>query len=216
MIYIYDILVNFMDGSRIYEFFEWDYKDIIEHIRKIPAIRVNQKTFHDLLNNEVRVDQEFLKLIKDKTYTYKEGIEYAVIISNLERCYALELNSRGEILYKSSLLIDEEDDIIECSRKLEEFKVGYTLVKQRILDKNYFTRREEVDRNLLKREIISTYESKNYEKLIYLYEEAYGRDTSCVDEKYARLLNDVEEVFSSGLKKIVQIIRLTNKKRKAI
>ncbi len=216
MLYIYDILVNFMDGNRIYEFFEWDYKDIIEHIRKIPAIRVDQKTFRDLLNYEVRVDQEFLRLIKDKTYTYKEGIEYALIISNLERCYALEFNSRGEIIYKSSLLIDEEDDIIECSRKLDEFKIGYTLVKQHTLDKDYFTRREEVDRNLLKREIISTYENKDYEKLVYLYEEAYGRDNSDIDEKYKKLINDIDEVFSINLKKIVQIIRLTNKKRKAI
>lgn len=216
MLYIYDILVNFMDGNRIYEFFEWDYKDIIEHIRKIPAIRVDQKTFYDLLNHEVKVDQEFLKLIKDKTYTYKEGIEYALIISNLERCYALEFNSRGEVVYKSSLLIDEEDDIIECSRKLEEFKVGYTLTRDYILDKKCFTRREEMDRNLLRREIISTYENRDYEKLAYLYEEAYGRDSSCVDEKYNKLLNDIDQTFSANLKKIVQIIRLTNKKRKAI
>lgn len=216
MLYIYDILLNFMDGNRIYEFFEWDYKDLIEHIRKIPAIRVDQKTFRDLLNNEVRVDQDFLKLIKDKTYTYKEKIDYAVIISNLERCYALELNSRGEVIYRSSLLIDEEDDIIECSRKLDEFKVGYTIVKQHDLEKDCFTRREEVDRNLLKREIMATYENKNYEKLIYLYEEAYGRDNSCIDEKYQKLINDIDEIFSTNLKKIVQIIRLTNKKRKAI
>lgn len=216
MLYIYDILVNFMDGNRIYEFFEWDYKDVIEHIRKIPAIRVDQRTFYDLLNNEVKVDQEFLKLIKDKTYTYKEGIEYALIISNLERCYALEFNSRGEIVYKSSLLIDEEDDIIECSRKLEEFKVGYTLMGEYTLDNKRFTRREEVDRNLLKREIITTYENKNYEKLVYLYEEAYGRDNSCIDEKYNKLLDDIDQNFPSNLKKIVQIIRLTTKKRKAI
>lgn len=216
MLYIYDILVNFMDGNRIYEFFEWDYKDVIEHIRKIPAIRVDQRTFYDLLNNEVKVDQEFLKLIKDKTYTYKEGIEYALIISNLERCYALEFNSRGEIVYKSSLLIDEEDDIIECSRKLEEFKVEYTLMGEYTLDNKRFTRREEVDRNLLKREIITTYENKNYEKLVYLYEEAYGRDNSCIDEKYNKLLDDIDQNFPSNLKKIVQIIRLTTKKRKAI
>ena len=95
MLYIYDILVNFMDGNRIYEFFEWDYNDVVEHIRKIPVVRVDQKTFKDFIENEIKVDNEFLGLIKNKTYTYKDKIEYAVIISNLDRCYALEFNTKG-------------------------------------------------------------------------------------------------------------------------
>jgi len=171
MLYIYDILVNFMDGERVYEFFEWDTRDIIEHIRKIPVIRVNEKAFYDLVYNQVVVDRDFLDLIKDKTYTYKEGVEYAVIISNLDRCYALEFNSKGEVVFRSSLLIDEEDEVIECSRKLDEFDVNYTLVRMIDRDSSNFTRKEEMDRNMLKRELITTYEGKNYEKLNYLYEE---------------------------------------------
>lgn len=216
MLYIYDILVNFMDGDRIYEFFEWDYKDIIEHIRKIPAIRVDEDTFYDLIYNEVKVDKNFLDIIKDKTYTYKEGIEYAIIISNLDRCYALEFNGEGEIIFKSSLLIDEEDEVIECSRKLEKLKIDYTLIDKINKDSNCFTRKEEIDRNLLRREIISTYEAKNYEKLNYLYEEAYGGDITDIELRYHRLLDDINNNFSSGLKKLVQIIYLTNKKKKAI
>lgn len=215
MLYIYDILVNFMDGERVYEFFEWDTRDIIEHIRKIPVIRVNEKAFYDLVYNQVVVDRDFLDLIKDKTYTYKEGVEYAVIISNLDRCYALEFNSKGEVVFRSSLLIDEEDEVIECSSKLDEFDVNYTLVRMIDRDSSNFTRKEEMDRNMLKRELITTYEGKNYEKLNYLYEEAYGNDSTLVDERYRKMLDDINGDFKA-LKKLVQIIYLTNKKRKAI
>ena len=33
MIYIYDILLNFIDGKRMYEFFEWNSEDVVEHIK---------------------------------------------------------------------------------------------------------------------------------------------------------------------------------------
>ncbi len=218
MLYIYDILVNFMDGNRIYEFFEWDYNDVVEHIRKIPVVRVDQKTFKDFIENEIKVDNEFLGLIKNKTYTYKDKIEYAVIISNLDRCYALEFNTKGEIVFRSALLIDEEEEIIECSQKLDCLKIEYVILDkyQNLKDNRCFTRREETDKNLLKREIIATYESKNYEKLNYLYEEGYGNDNLQIDQRYSKLLYDIDHSFPSNLKKIVQIIRLTNKKRKAL
>lgn len=215
MLYIYDILVNFMDGDRIYEFFEWDFKDVIEHIKKIPVIRVNDQTFLDFVQQDVRVDSSFLNSIKDKTCTYKEVIPYAVLISNQERCYALEFNQYGDVLFKSSLLIDEEEEVIECSRKLEETMISYTVVKENTFH-TVFTRKEEIGRNLLLREISSTYQAKDYEKLNYLYEEAYGKDPLTIEEKYQRLLEDIENNFTSNLKKLIAIIQLSHKKKKTI
>ena len=55
MTYIYDIVVNFVDGDRLIEFFEWDRRDIVEHIRKIPLIRVNDDCFFDFISNRVVV-----------------------------------------------------------------------------------------------------------------------------------------------------------------
>ena len=53
MLYIYDIVVNFMDGDEIYESFEWEYKDILEHIKKMPVVKVDNNTFTDFMFNEV-------------------------------------------------------------------------------------------------------------------------------------------------------------------
>ena len=34
MLNVYDIVLNLLDGNRIYEPFEWSNKDNIEHIKK--------------------------------------------------------------------------------------------------------------------------------------------------------------------------------------
>ena len=77
MIYIYDIVVNFMDDKRVFEFFEWNSNDIVEHIKKIPLLKVSDNTLYDLVYSNIRVSDSLLELIKDKTYTYSEKIEYA-------------------------------------------------------------------------------------------------------------------------------------------
>lgn len=213
MLYIYDILVNFTDKDRIYEFFEWSNNDFIENIKKIPLIRVNNETFADLIYHDIIVSPEFLEIIKDKTATYKETIQYACLICNSDRCYALEFNERGDILFKSSLLLDEEEEIVECSKKLSEMKIDYTINKKINIENSTLTRKEETDINLIRRDLMSAYQSEDYEKLNYLYEEVYGIDENEIEEKYHKLLNSIEEGSSQNLKKLVHIINLTNKKK---
>ena len=50
MIYIYDILLNFIDGKRMYEFFEWNSEDVVEHIKRIPMFCVSDRVMEDILN----------------------------------------------------------------------------------------------------------------------------------------------------------------------
>ena len=212
MLYIYDILVNFMDGEEMYEFFEWEYKDMIEHIKQIPAIKVDDKVFSDFIYNEVVVDQEFLDLIKNKTSTYKEKIEYACLIVNDERCFAIEFNKSGSIVFRSSLLIDEEEDVVSCCNRLPESVIDYKVEKSNSIKNRVLTRKEKRDANLIKREIISAYRYKEYEKLNYFYNEAYSDDDLDISDRYKRLIKDIENNFSTNLKKLVKIILLANKK----
>ena len=74
------------------------------------------------------------------------------------------------------------------------------------------TRKEERDLYILKREIDTAYSYKDYEKLIYLYNEAYSEDDLSVHDKYKRLLHDLVDENFSKLKKLVRIISLINKK----
>ena len=61
MINVYDILVNIIDSERVYEFFEWNNKDDIEHIKKIPLVKVSSHFLDDCINNNITVDKSFLK-----------------------------------------------------------------------------------------------------------------------------------------------------------
>lgn len=196
----------------MYEFFEWEYKDMVEHIKQIPAIKVNDKVFNDFIYNEVVADSEFLDLIRNKTATYKEKIEYACLIVNDERCFAVEFNKTGNIIFRSSLLIDEEEDVVSCCNRLSDSIINYKVVKTNNNINRILTRKEERDANLIKREIISAYEYKEYEKLNYLYNEAYKEDSLDIDKKYKRLIEDIENNFSTNLKSLVKIISLANKK----
>ena len=50
MIFIYDILVNFND--KLYDFYEWSENDLIEHIRKIPLIKVKKKLLDKVIEKK--------------------------------------------------------------------------------------------------------------------------------------------------------------------
>ena len=40
MNYIYDVLLNFFPNNTLIEFYEWQEKDSIDHVKKIPIIRI--------------------------------------------------------------------------------------------------------------------------------------------------------------------------------
>lgn len=212
MLYIYDIVVNFMDGDEIYESFEWEYKDILEHIKKMPVVKVDNNTFTDFMFNEVIVNHEFLETIRGKSSTYKEKLDFACLVTNDDKCFAIEFNEDGKVLFKSSLLLDEEEDIICCSRKISITNIEYKVIQKNPIKIRKLTRKEERDLYILKREIDTAYSYKDYEKLIYLYNEAYSEDDLSVHDKYKRLLHDLVDENFSKLKKLVRIISLINKK----
>ena len=47
MLYIYDILLNWC-RDKLYDFFEWEKTDKLEHVKKIPLIRVERGLINKL------------------------------------------------------------------------------------------------------------------------------------------------------------------------
>ena len=86
MIYIYDILLNFIDGKRMYEFFEWNSEDVVEHIKRIPMFRVSDRVMEDILNNNVTFSHKFMSDIENKTIVFGNSfnnlIKYTFLFSN--------------------------------------------------------------------------------------------------------------------------------------
>ncbi|MBR4619284.1 MAG: hypothetical protein IKO49_08270 [Bacilli bacterium] len=214
MVYIYDILLNFMDGDRIYEFFEWDNKDIVEHIKRIPLYYVESNVIDDLLTKEVTFSENFLKEIENKTLIFTDGadeiVKYCFLFTNGERCYGFELNNNGKVIYKSSLLLDEEEEVLEISQTMTLYAVSYE--KRSIaFNDNLLTRVDAKKNNFIEKDLIYTYKSKDYTKLTYLYTECFGYDNTTYKQKYERLLNCINSTNSIYRNKLNFILNLSHK-----
>lgn len=210
MTYIYDLLLNFTDDERILEFFEWNEKDEIINIKKIPLIRVSNKTMKDFINKKVKVTEELLLEIKNKTTTYSktEDLEYALLISDLNKVIAIEFNKKGEVLSRSSLLLDEEDEVLEEVEYLEIQPIKYKVIST--YKTNYtLTRLEQKKKKYLLKEMDTLYQENNISKLTFLYEEIFPKDELSLYDKYLKLKEDIEDNYSNNHNKLYDIIRLT-------
>ena len=211
MIYVYDILINFIDSKRIYEVFEWNKDDEVEHIKRIPLFLVDYSFIDSLINYDVSVSKEFLEIIKDKTLLYTGGkIKHATLLTEGNRVYAFEFNEDGEIEYFSSLLLDEEEDVLELTPQLDISKVEYK-VKNKDKKAMYLTRKDEQNRNYIIKDLKYTYKSKNYSKLKYLYRECFGDDKTSNKEKLDRLISSLDKIDSPVRNKLNYILKLSYK-----
>ena len=70
MNYIYDILINFQPV--LYDFYEWNLNDNIEHIRKVPMFRVTEKDLNEIRDYKIQLDRDILvKIYKKNGKIYK-------------------------------------------------------------------------------------------------------------------------------------------------
>lgn len=214
MTYIYDVLLNFTDDERIIEFFEWEEEDYPEHIKRIPLVRVSTKVLDDLLNKKVCVDKEFLNKIKGETSLYKKtkNLEYATLISDLNKIIGLEFNSCGEVISRSSLLLDEEEELLDECCDLNEEKIVYKVLKK-YSKESFLTRQEIKKKRYLIKEMDNLYEENNIDKLTFLYEEIFKKDELSFYDKYIKIKTELEDNYSSKHNKLYDIVRLTYTKK---
>ena len=102
MNYIYDIYLNF--NNSFYDFYEWNKRDKIIHIRKIPTIKVSKKDFYNIKYNKIKISKDFLKTIHNKTEQFNNNkIKYCTIISDEKDIIAIKFDKNGINHMKSSL-----------------------------------------------------------------------------------------------------------------
>lgn len=216
MIYIYDILLNFCDCDTIYDFYEWNQSDTIENIKRIKLVHVKRDILDTLLSYNAKVDSEFLlKIFKTcEVYTSKKVriMDYCCLFSDGNRVLAVEFNNDGIPIYKSKLLIDEEEEIAVLASNLELYPLNLKR-GEKILENRFFTRNEIVIRKYLMREIDECYHKKNYEKLRYLYEEYFEDESSSYQKMYHELISSMKDDLNQKHFNIYQLLRLTVKKK---
>ena len=190
MNYIYDIILN-LTNSYYYDFFEWEKNDNLVNIKKAPVIRVNIETLKDFINYKIKVDKKFLTLIENKSMTFKKqnNYKYLVILSNIEKSIGIVFLENGTILYKSSMLLDEEVEANNIASK-KIYKINYQRLE---LNNNYLTLRCDLEKKkYMLNEIKKIYKNKEYERLKYIYYDIFDKvdDNVTMYKKIIDYLNE--------------------------
>jgi len=169
MNYIYDILLNF--DKQNYDFFDWDDNTI--HIKKIPLFRINNEQMKIVINNNIKID---INEIKNKTelFTRKTNKNMtSLVVANNFYIIALNLDKEGNVIGRSSLLFEEETDILEIIEELEITNLNIKIISK--LNSNLLTKKENQIYDYVINEIRRLVKNKEDDKLIYLYYECFNK-----------------------------------------
>lgn len=205
MNYIYDILLNF--DTNLYDFYDWNTTDDITHIRKVPVFKINNKTYRDIKYNKIKVEQNFVTKIKKRCETFEDRqlIDEVSLFSNGKEAIAIKFEN-GINKYKSLLLLDEEEEIIEVCERMD-----YSLINYEVIEKNrellFETKKEYEKKIYLNEEINKLVLQKEEDKLKYIFFECFNKkeeDLFKIVEELKKNIND--ENISNTLESLFKLI----------
>lgn len=209
---VYDVLLNFKKYP--YEFYEWEKEDDISHIKKIKAIKTDDKTLFDIMNYQTKIKDEILKSIENKTEVFKNhkiiNIKYAFIIYNDDVCLAILLDDDGMVIKKSKLLFDEEDEVIKKGFDDPKLKINYEVTSFKTSNFKC-TRKENKMIDLLLKYVNSIYQNKNNDELKYVYFECFDKQEESIKNAYDNLSASIINGDFKIINKLKNLIKVFKK-----
>ena len=205
MNYYYDIIVNLEDNN--YMFYEWDDLDNIEIVKKIPIFQVTTKVLKDIINNDIKVSDSFLKMIHNKTKLKKGMLEYAALFASKNGAIAIEFISDGTSITRSFLQAGDECNILEILYTIPLLKLEYSILKRRIIGKDL--RIEKKIKDFINLEINTLYNNKDLEKIVFLYNEWFYKSKNNVAEMIKDMQNKLKLGITDVELKIYNLIKLS-------
>ena len=202
MNYVYDIYLNL--NEVLYDFFDWNKNDKLNHIKKIPIVKIEEESIRKIINYKIRIDEEFLSKINGKTEVWNvdEKLQFCCLFTDGNDIIATEFNKCGISTRKSMLFIDEELEVLEIINKLSYKTINFKIIKK---EKKLFKTRDEI-----KKEKFIDNELKNIElnKLGYIYFECFGKH----DNDRKRILENIKKLPKNGkaYKNLYNILKLTS------
>lgn len=205
MNYIYDIVLNF--NKDYFCFYEWNKKDNIVNVKKIPLFVVDNNTFNMLKYDNVIVDSNFIELIKDKTYTYsKNKIGCACLISNVKEVIGVLFDNNGNLIKRSSLLIDEEEEVLDEIVNDDIYNINIISSKR--------VKKEDINRVEREKKIfLNKYIKKenNVTNLKYLYYDFFEKEEEDISLIKKMLLDNINGIWSNKLNSFYETVKMFNK-----
>ena len=204
MNYYYDLTLDFLENS--YPFYEIQESDEFLNIKKIPLFQVDSKTLKDFLLYQVKVDQEFLDQIKNKTITTNGPITYATILADKNNAWAFKFKKSGECVNYSALALKEELNLLEVIYTVKKINITYEKLRKKA--KNKFSRKEEKIKKLILEELTKLYKECNVAKMQYLYLEWCDKleeDIKVIYEDMQKKINNFVGEKEEKVSKLIEI-----------
>lgn len=205
MNYIYDIILNF--NEKFYDFYEWKSNDNVINVRKIPVLKVDENTYIALRNNKVQVSLETIEVLKKNFSLYNEKIEGNIIclITNGMSAFGVMFNNNGYLIKRSSMLFDEEEEVIDESENIKEVKIEF--IKNEKQEKNNVSRIVKE-----KQKFINDYISSLDDELTlkYIYYDYFEKEENKNNIKEI-LLKEITRKWNNKLSKLYDLTKLLSK-----
>lgn len=205
MNYIYDIILNF--NEEFYDFYEWKNNDNVINVRKIPVLKVDENTYVSLRNNKVQVSMETIDSLKKNFSLYNEKIEGNIIclITNGMSAFGVMFNNNGYLIKRSSMLFDEEEEVIDESENIKEVKVDF--IQNEKQKSNNISRIVKEKQKFIKDYISSLDDELT---LKYIYYDYFEKEENKNNIKEI-LLSEINSKWNSKLSKLYDLTKLLNK-----
>ena len=210
MNYYYDILINLNETKPI-DFYEWMDTDPIEHVKKIPIVRVKTRVIKDFLTHNIRISNDLLDKIFLKTEIFGDksikNIDYMILLTDTKCALVVEMNNKGDVICLSKLLLKEELNLLEIAYAFDEEELVYTKLSKKELKKEL--RIESQVRKFLLLEIKTLFEKKDNLKLKYIYYEwtnLIEKDEKIIYQELGKL---IKSNFSNKHYEIYKLIKLS-------
>lgn len=213
MNFIYDILLNF--NKNFYEFYDWNREDHIDHIKKIPVFRVSSEDMYIYKNQIIKINDEFLKKLEDRTEVFhnksSRSLKYACIVCDGKVAYALCFNKDGKREAISSLLLDEEQEVIDFVMMMDTEKFSLEgFEKMECFP--FTTRKENFIQHYVQKKMKNLKRNGNKDLLQYIYLECFGVKEESVDEMFTRIQLAALENKNQINEKIYHFFKLISSK----
>ena len=190
MNYIYNIKVNLKEY--LINFYEWNETDEITTIDKIPLYLVNTKDYLNILNMNIKLNQDFNFNLVNDMCLFTNSVDII--------CVHFTNNIIDKI---SKLSLIEEDDTLDEIKGKDKIKLKYSLINKSNNYKLIPRFEEKIVNDII--EYINN--NKNNEEIIdYLYYEWFNDKKS--KNKYNDLINSINKEHSIKHDKLYKIIEL--------
>lgn len=208
MNYIYDLILNFKE--EYYDFYDWNSKDALTHIRKIPIFKVTTKTMYDFLNYDILLKKTFLDEIESKSEIFigrrvkKE--KYTFLLTDSRKVIAVKIKDNK--MFLSDLLLYEEEETMEILPILSLTEIEYEIIKEHKKQK-LKTRKEIEFEKYLEKELQNLMKKEHEEKLKYIYYECFDKREESKENIIVDMKRELKQNFHTFSKKLDYLLKIT-------